>query len=114
MKLPNVENAIVPRRKITEYLLSSTHRDGRSKAAFFTRFGFSIEEWDVLAAALLRHARQHEITKIEGSPFGTRYVIEGTMVAPDGTTLNIRSIWFIRNGGTIPQIVSAYPLRRLR
>lgn len=27
--------------------------------------------------ALLRHASDHEVTKIEDSPFGTRYVVEG-------------------------------------
>jgi hypothetical protein len=29
MKLPNVEHAVVPGRKITHYLLSATHRDGQ-------------------------------------------------------------------------------------
>ena len=40
MKLPNVEQVIVPRAKIVDYLLSETHRNGRYKAAFFLRFGF--------------------------------------------------------------------------
>lgn len=39
-------------------------------------FGFSIEAWEVLAEALRRHAAEHKVTKIETSPFGTRYVIE--------------------------------------
>jgi hypothetical protein len=56
MKLPNLEKALVPERKITAYLLSLTHRDGRSKAAFFTRFGFSANAWTLLADALRRHA----------------------------------------------------------
>jgi hypothetical protein len=33
VKLPDREHAVVPERKITEYLLSLAHRDGRSKAA---------------------------------------------------------------------------------
>ena len=76
MKLPNYENAIVPRAKIVEYLLSPTHRDGRSKAAFFTRYGFSVDRWEEFAAALLRHAAGHAIAKIEDSPFGAWYIIE--------------------------------------
>jgi len=43
MKLPNAEHAIVPGPKITHYLLSETHRDGRHKAAFFRSFGFTSE-----------------------------------------------------------------------
>jgi len=43
MKLPNYEQLTVPQRKITGYLLSSTHRDGRSKAACFSRFGCAID-----------------------------------------------------------------------
>ena len=41
MKLPNLEKAIVPREKIVDYLLSFVHKDGRAKAEFFMRFGFT-------------------------------------------------------------------------
>jgi hypothetical protein len=41
MKLPNAENVIIPQRKIVDYLLSPTHRVGRSKADFFTHFGYA-------------------------------------------------------------------------
>ncbi len=40
MKLPNYGNAIVSETKITGYLLSNKHRDGRSKAEFFAQLGF--------------------------------------------------------------------------
>ncbi|MDB9515317.1 hypothetical protein PN499_29375 [Kamptonema animale CS-326] len=60
MKLPHYERAVVPQKKITEYLLSLTHRDGKSKANFFLRFGFSVYDWEVMAIALLRHAADHE------------------------------------------------------
>ncbi len=41
--LPNCERAWVMPEKITEYLLSMTHRRGRQKAGFFLRFGFDHE-----------------------------------------------------------------------
>jgi hypothetical protein len=90
LKLPNYERAVVPQKKITEYLLSLTHCDGSSKAKFFLRFGFSVGAWEVMATALLRHAVDHQLAKIEESPFGTRYVIEGEMLAPDGRTPFVR------------------------
>jgi hypothetical protein len=43
MKLPNVEAAVISEDKITGYLLSTTHRDGRHKAAFFLGFGFTAD-----------------------------------------------------------------------
>jgi len=57
MKLPNFDKAVVPKSKIVDYLLSFQHRDGRGKAAFFAGYGFSAENWQDLAAGLLRHAR---------------------------------------------------------
>ncbi len=110
MKLPNCEAATVPEAKITRYLLSLTHPDGSSKAKFFIRFGFKMEHWEQLAAALLDHAKSCEVTKIESSTFGTRYVIEGTLNTPDGRSPMIRSIWFVGQEGNQPRLATAYPL----
>ena len=112
MKLPNYEQAVAPQRKITEYLLSSTHRDGRGKAAFFIHFGFSADDWETFANALTQHAAEHEVSLIEESPFGTRYVIDGEVTVPDGRTPAIRVIWFIETGESAPRLVTAYPLKR--
>jgi hypothetical protein len=80
MKLPHVEQAITPQQKLTEYLLSPTHRTGRSKAVFFVAFGFTREAWGALADAL----RRHDVSEIEDTPFGTSYTVEGAMATPDG------------------------------
>lgn len=58
------------------------------------------------------HAAEHDVARAESSPFGTRYVVEGIMNAPDGRAPLIRSIWFIERAETIPRFVSAYPLKR--
>lgn len=110
MKLPNHDKAIVPSRKITDYLLSSAHRDGHSKAAFFFRFGFTLESWQILAASLLQHAAKHEVTKLEETPFGTRYVIEGELETPDGRAPLVRVVWFIEIGAEIARLATTYPL----
>jgi hypothetical protein len=112
VKLPNYEKADVPRTKVIGYLLSLNHPDGHSKARFFARFGFSTESWETLAEALLRHAAEHEVTGVEASPFGTRYVIEGIISTPDGRAPLIRAVWFIETGEQIPKFVTAYPLQR--
>jgi len=112
MKLPNCEKAIVPRKKIVDYLLSQTHRDGRSKAVYFSGFGFSADDWQTMADALLRHATLHDVAKVEASPFGRRYVIDGELDAPDGRLPKVRVIWFIETGSEAPHLVTAYPHRK--
>ena len=114
MKLPGYEQAVVPERKITAYLLSLTHRDGRSKAIFFMRFGFTINEWQTLANALLLHAATHEIVSLEQTPFGVNYVIEGPLATPDGRAPHVRVVWFIATGEQTPYLATAYPLKGVR
>jgi len=95
MNLPNAAAAVVSKDKITGYLLSTTHRDGRHKAVFFLGFGFAADAWQTLAAALLKHALDHEIAKVENTPFGVRYVVEGTIETPHGRTPRLRAVWFV-------------------
>ena len=111
MKIPNVAQAVVPERKITDYLLSLTHRDGHSKATFFLRFGFTTDDWEGLADALRRHAADYDVTGRDDTPFGTSYVVEGPLLAPDGRSPQVRVVWFIETGESIPHLVTAYPLK---
>jgi len=110
MKQPNFAEAIVPPKKVTEYLLSITHRDGRGKAKFFIRFGFSPDHGERLAVALQRHALENAVVKHEISPFGVRYVVEGRLLTPTGEQPWLRSIWFLEEGEQIPRFVTALSL----
>ncbi|MEW6690163.1 MAG: DUF6883 domain-containing protein [Pseudomonadota bacterium] len=112
MKLPYVEAAEIAAEKIIGYLLSPTHRAGKSKAAFFGKHGFNADEWQVLAAALRAHAAGNPASRVEESAYGTRYVIDGPLGAPDGSALNVRSVWFISRGAVVPRFATAYPLER--
>jgi hypothetical protein len=112
MKLPNCEHAVVPRDKIVNYLLSDTHRDGRHKATFFKSFGFAVEEWEMLARALRAHAAEHDVVRVETSPHGQRYIIEGIICSPDARNPLIRAVWFVESAEDTPRFVTAYPLRR--
>jgi len=59
--VPNCDQAVVKRRKVEGYLLSSVHPIGRAKALFFERFGFSAAVPDELSQALLGHVRENAI-----------------------------------------------------
>ncbi len=65
MGLPSAEKAEITQDKIVRYLLSTTHRAGRSKAAFFGKHGFKMEDWQALAEALRRHAAESMVYKPE-------------------------------------------------
>ena len=114
MKLPNVEAAAISERKVVKYLLSATHRAGKSKASFFMQFGFESSRWEDLAEALKQHALNNEVALEEQTKFGTRYVIDGLLKAPDGTWLNVRSAWFIDEDSETPRFITAHPLKRRR
>ena len=110
MKLPNVDGAITPKEKVSDYLLSLTHPKGRGKAQFFIHFGFSSEDWQVLAQALIAHATANEVVQIENTDYGDSYVIEGMLQTPSGRTPRVRVIWFIDKGHDNPRLATAYPL----
>ncbi|MEW6543132.1 MAG: DUF6883 domain-containing protein [Nitrospirota bacterium] len=112
MKLPHVDRLEIRQAKVVQYLLSSTHRAGKGKAAFFSGLGFQASAWEVLARALQQHARDNLVTSYENTRFGRRYVIEGPLVAPSGRQLQVRTVWFIDEGGQTPRFVTAYPLKR--
>jgi hypothetical protein len=114
MRLPGIERAEVSEAKIVKYLLSATHRAGKSKAAFFMEFGFDPKRWEELDRALRQHALDNDVALEEKTSFGTRYVVDGVLRAPDGRMLNVRSAWFIDNEGDAPRFITAHPLRRRR
>lgn len=112
--LPDARLAIIEGRKITDYLLSSSHPAGRAKAVFFRRYGFSAAAWTRLRDALLDHARSAPVISPADTPLGKKYILEGPLAAPDGRAPRIRTVWFIEIGETVPRFVTAYPVRGAR
>jgi len=109
MLLPDAERASVDRAKITDYLLSLSHPDGRSKAAFFMQFGFRADEWETLAAALKEVGASNPVTDWVESPHGTRYTVDGSLRSPDGRVPRVRTVWIVDSGNP-PRLITAYPL----
>jgi len=110
MKLPNLNLATVEREKITDYLLNTQHRYGASKERFFAEFGFKIEDWRVLADALLDHSRKNEVARESETGFGTRYTVEGELEIPSGRRPRVRTVWQLDKNLVAPRLISAYPL----
>jgi hypothetical protein len=64
--LPHRDRARVDQSKIQDYLLAFDHAEGGSKAAFFSQFGFTAQDWEALAAALISHGQLHPVVETSG------------------------------------------------
>ncbi|MBI1294035.1 hypothetical protein GC175_03625 [bacterium] len=105
MKLPHLENAQIPREKVTGYLLSEEKSGG--KATFFSHFGFTSGAWRQLEIALRRHAADHDVVKTISTAHGVKYVIEGAISTPDERNPVVRVVWIIEYGQTSARLVTA-------
>jgi hypothetical protein len=113
MKLPRHDSAIVPRSKVEDYLLNLEHPIGGGEAKFFIHYGFHREQWQELAAALLRHAQENSITDTLTDADGVTYVIEGELMTPSGRKPRLRTVWLIETvdkDRVAPRFITAYPL----
>ena len=110
MKLPHAARARVERKKIVEYLLSSSHPDGSSKARFFRRFGFDPGDWEVFARALRKHARTHPVSDSVESRHGKRYSVDGAVETPDGRNPKVRTVWILARRSKSPRLITAHPI----
>lgn len=109
MNLPNVQQAQIKKEKVIDYLLSTNNLEGQSKAKFFSRFGFRIEQWQILADALRDHGANHEVVETDETDYGTKYIIDGLLETPDGRNPYVRTVWQIDKGSDYPRLVTAYP-----
>ena len=109
MKLPNSEQAIVPEKKLIGYILSETHAVGKFKARFFRDLGFNETNVVVLRKELLNLAKYNEVKSFEQSNYGTKYIVDGSILTPRKQSVKIRTVWIIEKGKTGPIFVTAYP-----
>lgn len=114
VKLPNVEDSVVRPEKITGYLLSDSHPVGRHKAKFFTGFGFLASSWWQFEEALRWHAIENEVLRVDTTPFGLAYIIDGPLRTPNGARPRVRAVWFVESGTVTPYFVTAHPLEKAR
>lgn len=110
MKLPFRENAYIPKEKLTDYLLSETHADGKLKAKLFRKVGFNETNVSLLEKSLLNLAYTQEVRNIVESIHGIKYVIDGEIKTPGGKILKVRTVWILEANKNAPRFVTAYPV----
>ena len=110
MLLPNHDDAYISEAKLIEYLLSETHPVGRFKARLLHAVGYETADSQILEQALINIAHEEEVSETNPTPYGTMYVIDGTLQTPSGAALQMRTVWIIATGESSPRLVTAYPV----
>ncbi|WP_343044066.1 DUF6883 domain-containing protein [Thermomonas brevis] len=108
--LPECDRLHIERAKIVDYLLSDGN--GRGKAGFFRRLGFHSDRWEELADALRHQASSNPVCSQFDSPYGTRYVVEGSLLSPDGRwpPARIATVWLLESATSQrPRLITAFP-----
>lgn len=109
MPIPDAESAFVPPKKLSGYLLDPTHPVGGSKARWFLRLGYRMEDPDRLATDLLRVVRESSDFEQEATQFGVKYVVRGRLETPNGGLANIVTVWIREIDDSRPRLITAYP-----
>ena len=108
MLLPSHFTIEISSQKLTGYLLNMEHPDGRSKAAFLLKNGFG--EPESLRLALLQLITNHPVTQQRHTIYGTKYVVDGLLISPQGKEVSVRTVWIVLQELSICTFVTAYPI----
>lgn len=105
------EDAVIPAAKLRDYLLSTTHPDGRSKARFLAQLGYFSDEWQRLEGDLRSQLAQ-DAQPGRPSQYGQKYEILGRLTGPNGARAWIRTVWIVLTGETRARLVTLIPEER--
>lgn len=107
-RLPRHEEAVLPTRKLRDYLLDPAHPVGRSKAHFLGMLGFSRQRWSVLEHELRALIAREPAWAMPVGPYGQKFIVRGTIRGPWRREARIVTVWIVRDEGA-PRLVTAYP-----
>ena len=108
MRLPNADRAIVPSEKLRDYILSPAHPVGRFKSVFFRGLGYDASAYERLEMDI-RALLGGETEAAETNKFGTKYLVPGILVGPNGRSGKIVTVWIILSEESTPRFITAYP-----
>ena len=108
----SARDAIIRPDKLRNYLLSVGHPDGRGKAEYLGRLGYSQEAFEQLEADLREQILSREAQPGRASRYGRKYEILGPLTGPNGQTAWVLTIWIIVTGETTPRLVTLIPAEK--
>lgn len=109
MILADAAQLLIEERKIVDYLLNPGHPDNGGKAALFTGWGFALSDWRTFAKAVREMVACSQVADRIQSPWGEKYLVDGSLAAPHGMTPPVRTVWIADGSATVVRLVTAYP-----
>ena len=98
---------------LVHYLLLSTrHPDGRGKAEYLSRLGYSQDTAPELDPDLREQILSLDAQPGRPSPYGQKYEILGPLTGPNGKNAWVRTIWIVLTGETAPRLVTLIPAEK--
>jgi hypothetical protein len=101
--------AIIAPSKLTEYLL--VWKPENDKSQWLENAGYTIDNWQELEDDLRIQILPLNAIYIETTRFGQLFQIIGTINTPNGSELNVRTIWIIEQDSGLTKFVTMYPYR---
>lgn len=110
MNLAKLYEVNIPRKKITDYLLSSTHLLGKNKAAYFSKYGFYAENPEIFTAAIHQLVIEFDIQSVSENKYGKIYIVDGNLKTPSKKLMKARSVWIVLKNQETATLITIYPL----
>ncbi len=114
MRFPPETEFEIPERKLSAYLFSESHSVGKWKAGFFSAIGFDLQNASEFVVILKKVAQENDFVRLIENPHGTKYVVDGDIQTPLGTTARVRTVWIREHGKNNVRLVTAYPAKSTR
>lgn len=96
MRIP--PDARIDDRKLREYLLVRLPRD--DKSVFLAQSGFDRSNASLLRSEIVRLSAAIDAISGGSTPYGTKWLLSGTITGPNGGELPVKLVWIERLNGT--------------
>ncbi|GAB2564396.1 DUF6883 domain-containing protein [Spirosoma areae] len=93
--LPNCEKVRIEDPKLYKYLLNPNHPDGKSKTRFYELIGYTPDKGELLRDDLLWLAFFGLVVNDLPNRVGRKYVVVGSIDAPNSKTYPLLTVWAI-------------------
>lgn len=106
--LPNVENADIPLKKLSNYALDPQHPTGGHKARRIkAALGFEAKDAEQLAMMLRAELPAHPAQAGVSNAWGRLFYVDIPLTGPSGKAI-VRTSWIIDEGQDVPRLTSFY------
>ena len=107
--LPNIENAKIDPRKLTDYALNLEHPIGGNKAKVFeSALGYNKSNASELMNQVYEKLPNSEAVLGKVDQYGQRYTVDMQITGPNANTAIVRTGWILKTGSTTPEMTTIY------